>query len=666
MSTVSGTSSSGLNFTGLSTGIDTAKLVEGLTKFNQRRIDTLRKQQDEITSKQTAITGFQGKLFDLQLRANALARSAGSAFDGRKASSSDTTALTAAAGTAAVPGTYSLTVNSLAKAHQVASAGLIDPNTTIKQGTLTLQVGSGSATSITIDSRNNTLQGLADAVNTSNGEVRASIINDGSATPYRLLLTSSKTGEANAIAITNNLTSGTGTDINPATVQVQAAADAQVTLGSGSGALTVSNSTNQLNNLIPGTTLNLNRADTTRPIVVTVTNDVEATVKAAQDFVEAYNGIQDSIRDLTGFDPETKKAGILQGNRDVAELANDLASAIATTIPGLSPNANRLSSVGMSFDDKGKLLFNKEKFTQVVNGDTGVAIADLKKLFALSGTSDNPGVAFAIGSSKTKPTSGNPYQVNITQPATRAIVVATGPPAGTVTVIPANSSLQIKLNGLVANGISLQSGNYTIDALAAMIQQKINAAPALNGNLVTVGVESGKLQITSQTYGSASQVAITGGTALGDLGFTGAETATGTDVVGNFTANGRTEAATGSGQVLTGTAGNASTDGLQVRATIGVSGTANISVSQGLASRLSQTLNKYLDAKNGRFKAVNDTFNQQNSDIEKTITKQNATLEARTNDLQLKFAAMEAAVSKLKGVGASLTSLIPNRPTTSS
>src|SRR5204862_116125 len=145
----------------------------------------------------------------------------------------------------------------LAQAAQLSSSGYSDPNTAIKQGTLTLQVGTGTATTVTVDSRNNTLQGLADSINAAGGDVRASVVNDGtSGTPYRLLLTSSKTGSANGITVTNNLNIGTDAAIDPANTTVQAATDAQVTVGSGAGALTVTSTSNQFNNLIPGVSLN--------------------------------------------------------------------------------------------------------------------------------------------------------------------------------------------------------------------------------------------------------------------------------------------------------------------------------------------------------------------------------------------------------------------------
>jgi len=659
VSSLSGVSSSGLNFTGLATGIDTAKVIDGLTAINQKRIDSLKAQQSAITTKQSAFAGLQVKLLDLQFQANALARSAGGAFDGRKATTTDATAVAATAGTAAVPGTYTLTVNSLAKAAQLSSAGFADPNAAIKTGTLTLQVGSGNATTVTVDSRNATLQGLADAVNAAGGDVTASVVNDGSATPYRLLLTSSKTGAANTISVTNNLTGGTGADIDPAAGTVQAASDASVTVGSGSGAITVTAATNQMNKLIPGVSLNLLRADTTKPLTLTVTNDTDAGVKAVQGFVDSYNAVRDYLADLTKYDPDSKNAGVLLGNRDAAAIGDDLSAALTSVVPGLNPSVNRLSAVGLSLDEKGKLTFDSAKLTAAMNGQNGATPADVKKLFALSGSSDTSGVDFMVGTNSTKPSGSTPYQVQVTSPATRAVVVSGGPPAPTVIISPPNNTLQMKINGMLASGITLTPGSYTPDSLVSMLQQRINAAPTLDGNPVTVGLDAGgKISITSQQYGSGSSVAVVGGSAVSLLGFTGTESATGTDVAGQFVVNGIAEKATGSGQVLSGATGNAHTDGLQVRASSPTAGSANVTVGQGLASRLNGVMNKYLDASSGRLKTINDTYTQQSTDIDKTITRQNDVLASKTADLQTQFAAMESAVNQLKGIQTTLSSMV--------
>lgn len=657
-STITGLSTSGISFAGLATGIDTNSIIQGLTKIAQQNITNLQNQQQDIATKQTAFVTLQADLFDLQSKSSALARSAGSAFDGRTATSSDSTALTAAAGTAAMAGTYTVTVNALAQANQVASQGFADPNAQIKQGTLTLQVGTGTATTVTVDSRNNTLQGLANAINTAGGDVRATVINDGSATPYRLMLSTTKTGAANAIAVTNNLTTGTGADIDPTNTTLQAASDAQVKLGTGPGAIVVNSPTNQVNGLIPGVTLTAVAADPTRPLTLTVAANTAGITQAVQDFVSSYNTAVGFINDQSKFDTSTQTGGLLLGNSTASSLKSDLANALLNVIPGQNAAANRLSSVGLSFNDDGTLALDQNKLSQALSGQTGATIGDLKNLFALSGSSDNPGVAFSFGTDSTKPSGPGGYQVNVTAPATRATVVASGPPAPTITINPPDNTLLMKLNGLTSSGITIPSGDYTPDELVAILQQQINSNAALNGNQVTVGLDpNGNFQITSQQYGSASSVAITGGGAAAALGFTGTESATGTDVAGNFVVNGVTEAATGTGQTLAGNAGNANTDGLRVTSTLTAPGSANLTVNQGLASRLNAVLNSYLDPTNGRLKAVTDGYQSQIDDITKTITKDNDALSEQTQSLQTQFAAMETAVNNLKSIQSQLASL---------
>jgi flagellar hook-associated protein 2 len=658
MSAVRASNTNGLNFGGLATGIDTTKLVEGLTKINQRRIDALNQQKAGIVQKQTAFAALQGKLFDLQFKTNALSRSAGGAFDGRKATVSDETAVSVAAGTAAQPGTYALTVNALARAGQLASDGFADANAQIKEGTLTLQVGTGTATTVTVDSRNNTLQGLADSINAAGGDVRAAIVNDGSAAPFRLMLSSSKTGAANAISVTNNLTSGTGASIDPAARVVQAASDSSVTVGTGPGALTVTGATNTVNKLIPGVSLNLLRAEPGKAVTLTVANDTAATVTAVKDFVTAFNDVRDFLNEQTRFDPETKAAGVLQGNRDAAQLADELAASITATVPGANPSANRLSAVGIAFNEKGKLTFDESKLTAALSGQNGVTPADLKKLFALSGASDNPGVEFVLGGPKTQPTGAAPLVANVTAPATRATVTAAAAVAPLVTVSPPDNMLAVKVNGLLASGVTLTPGSYTPESLVAMLQERINASAALEGNFVSASLDGGgRIKLSSQQFGASSSVEVVSGSALPSLGFTAGQSALGTNVEGNFVVNGATETATGTGQVLSGAAGNATTDGLQLRATLSAPGTANVSVSRGLAGRLGAVLNKLLDPTSGRLKALNENFGQQVANLDKSVAKQNDLMQSRISDLEAKFAAMETSVNQLKGLQTQLSSL---------
>ena len=236
--------SSGISFSGLASGLNTNALIQNLLRFNQQRINLLNQTVQTDTQQQTAFQGVQSRLQTLQTAVSQLGQSQGSVFDNKVVSSSNTDLLTAAVGTGAQTGVTNLRVLSMAQADQIASQGFEDPNSVISQGTFQIEAGSNSAT-LTIDSTNNTLTGLAAAINNANIGVSATIVNTGSTDsrtqPYRLLLTSSSSGTANAIKITNSLAATGSGAVQPnfATAQIGPA----VTTASFSGTSAVTSST---------------------------------------------------------------------------------------------------------------------------------------------------------------------------------------------------------------------------------------------------------------------------------------------------------------------------------------------------------------------------------------------------------------------------------------
>lgn len=663
-----------LRLNGLATGIDSATIIDGLTSINQKRIDQLTSKKASIVQQQTTFSGLQAKLLDFQGRLTTLSRSVAGAFEGREATVSDDAIATAAASSTAQTGTFSIRVDSLAQAQQIASQGFADPSSNIKEGTLELRVGSGSTSSVTIDSTNNTLQGLVTAINNSGGDVKASIVKDGTATPFRLLLTSSKTGAENTIQITNNLNAGTGSDVT-IDQTVQAAADAQVRLGTGPGAIVAQSATNQVSDLIDGVTLNLKQADPTKTVTLSVENDTDAAKAAVKDLVDSFNSVIDFIDERDNFDSQTQTAGVLLGNRDVSDLQKELQNVLGGTVPGLNSKANSLTAIGVTFGSSGRLQVNEGRLDDALKGKIdGVTLNDVRKLFALTGSSTNPGVSFLLGSNNTKPTAANrPVQVDVTTAARRASISGASALAGTVTITSANNNFVIRVNGISSTLIALPPGDYNSASLAAAIQSRINADARLLNNDVAVDLDVGKLRIQSQAFGSSSNISFESGTALGaggPLGFLGTESGAGVNVAGTFTVGGVTEAATGVGQILTGKSGNATTDGLQVKVTlgdndIGAAPDASVSVTQGVASRLNQVLNRFIDPTSGRFKSIDDRFVKNIANIDSTVTRQNEILDQKKEQLVQQFAAMESAVSQLRNLGDQITAQLSSTTTRS-
>lgn len=750
---------------GLVSGMDTDKIITGLLAIDQAKITRISARASQIRTTQAAFQQIEARLLTLQGDVTQLARSVNGVFDGRSATSSDESLVTAAATPSAIPGTYTLRVNSLARAQMTAAQGFDDPGSTITQGTLDLRVGSGAVKTITIDGSNNTLQGLAQAINTAGAGVAATIVNDGSGSqPYRLLLTATGTGSAGAVTMTNHLadsagnaikpvfdqsflgsislgtgytgtsvptvnagagaftgttnnrytftvvTGGTvGTDnnlqvayadasgqhtgtltINAADVDqelavaegvrvkfaagtlvagqtfsvkgyvptVQDAADASVTLGSGAGALTLTSSTNTLDGLLPGVTLNLKGSDPGQTVSVQVASDVQAAHQAVKDFVTAYNDLMSKVDELTAYDSQSGQGGPLLGNRSATQIQDSIRAAVSDVVAGLGPQANRLSILGISTDDNGRLVLNDATLTDVLAGNKpGVTLADVRRIFALSAASTNPGFQFITGSTKTK-ASATPYTVQITQAAEQARVTAASVLAASTTIDATNNTFALTVDGTSVS-VTLASGNYTAEALSQAVQGAINDSPNLAGRRVTVGLDAGRLSITSASYGSTSQIAIGAGSANAALGLSGTESSQGKDVAGSFLVGGMTETARGIGQLLIGDAGNANTADAQLRITltaaqVGAGTSADLTITRGIASKVDLALNSLLDPVSGRMKSIDDDFKTQLDDLDAQTQRQNDYIATRRQNLLQQFAAMETTLAKLQAAGSFL------------
>jgi flagellar hook-associated protein 2 len=754
--------------TGIASGLDTNALIQDLTAIDQAQISSTQSQVSSLASQQNAFQKIGADLSTLRSDIASLAQSNNGVFDIRNATSSNPNLVTAAATSSAVPGVYGLTVNNLAAANEIASQGFASATAPITQGTFQISSGSNSAT-ITIDSTNDTLQGLATAINNAGVGVTASIVNDGSGSgnqPFRLLLSANQTGTANAIQITNSLAAdnngavlpafngtyigaastaagytgtavptsnsgagaytGTSNDtytftvVNSGTVgtdsiqlaytdssgansgtitvgaantpqnvaqglqvalsagnvvqgqsftvkayvpTVQQAANASVTVGSGSGALNIQSATNQIDGLIQGVTVNLLGAASNTPLTLTVGGDTEQASSAIQGFVSDFNTLMSDIDQDVSYDPQSGQAGLLLGNVDATNIQDQLRSLVGGVVSGANPKLNNLGALGITFDNSGQLQVNQTTLSNVLAGNvSGVSLDDVKALFALTGSSNTTGVSFAGGSDKAQASTNGPYQVNIRQAAQQASILASGQLGATTSITSANNTFGITVNGIASGTITIPPDDYSQAGLAQAVQNAINSQPALAANQVTVSVSGSQLSITTNNYGSAAQIAISSGTAIGSggpLGFNGTETGTGTDVAGNFDVNGLIENATGQGQLLTGNSGNANTANLAVTvsltaAQVGAGTTADLTVSRGLASQLTVALDGLLAPNTGQLANLNNGYQTTEDDLNQQITQMQTNLQTKQQALADQFTAMEQAVSQLQSISSFL------------
>jgi flagellar hook-associated protein 2 len=278
-------------------------------------------------------------------------------FQGRQATLSDADFVAATAGTSAVPGRYAIEVEQLATTHKLQSAPAAYPNATTPVGVGTLHITSGVLNfDVVIDSSNNTLAGIAAAINSSAAgtKVQATVLTG--ATEARLTIAARSIGAANAITITQ--TDGDGGLaglVYPAgggLTQVQAALDAQAVIDG----VPVTSTTNTLSGAISGVdiTLEAEHADD-QTTEITIGYDHTAARQTIDQLVKSYNEVVDAIKSVSSYNPETKQGGPLFGDAGVRNLVFQLRRELTSNVPALAGPFDMLADIGISADLNGKL-----------------------------------------------------------------------------------------------------------------------------------------------------------------------------------------------------------------------------------------------------------------------------------------------------------------------
>jgi flagellar hook-associated protein 2 len=323
--------------TGIGSGLDIGAIVSSLTTaFGAAQTSQLTNQQTTLDSQVSAYGTFTSALDTLKLALPALEDP--SQLAGFAATVADKTIASATTSSDAVAGTYSLLVNNLATVATATSAPL-SGSAAVGTGTLTISVG-GSSTAITIDSTNNTLAGIAAAINSApNAGVSASVI--ATTGGSRLVLTGTNTGAANQITVTPSGGDGGLASLALTTVP---ALDASYDINN----FPASSGSNVVANAVSGVTLNLLQASVAgTPTTLTVSPDTSSAQKAIDGFVTAVNGVLSSIATLTSYDPSSQTAGPLNGNATLEAFQNQLQS-ILGQFSNAGGGINSLTDLGIT------------------------------------------------------------------------------------------------------------------------------------------------------------------------------------------------------------------------------------------------------------------------------------------------------------------------------
>jgi flagellar hook-associated protein 2 len=371
---------------GVGSGLDIESIVSKLVQAEGTPKRTqLQSQQASVQARLSAYGQMRSALAQLQTAVGTLKEAA--IFRSRSTTVGDADVLAASAGSAAAPGAYAVEVVRLAKGAKLASGAYAAAAAAVGTGTLTLTSG-GRTFAVAIDGANNTLSGIRDAINAAkdNPGIAATLVtaNDG----VRLVLTSSTTGSASAITVTQAGGDGglAGLAYDPANgvtglTSLQAAQDSRVVVDG----FTYDSSSNTVTGALDGVTLTLKKESATGVTVpLTVSVDNAKAQGAISAFAAAYNQVLQGLRAMGAYDASRRQGGPLVGDALLRAVTSSVRTQLGSVSPGLAGNAyTSLADVGITTNLDGTLKTDGAKLAAALNDS-----AALQRLFT-----DDAGVA---------------------------------------------------------------------------------------------------------------------------------------------------------------------------------------------------------------------------------------------------------------------------------
>ena len=400
-------------------GLNITQIVDSLVEA-----DTIPKKnmlEEDKTTKQTEISAFASLASEL----NSLKFDLSSLADSNKyvpTSGNSNLAISVSDNSTATAFSSDVTVNSLASQQTLEFSGsspFTSPTASINTGTLTLNLGTwnssaGSFTNkstpvtytVTVNSSNNTLQGLASSLNALSG-ISASVLQT-SAGVYSLVV-KSPMGADNAIRITTTDTGlnqfradptiGSGSPA-PATAQKQAASDAELVVDG----VTVKRTSNSISNIFSGYTIDLKgETDTLTPSNFNVSSslDVDSAFNNAKTLVDRLNLTRTYFDELLDRGIDDGEKGTLSADPVMKAISNQIRKLTENSLVGFGSNSRYLSELGIQTKRDGTLLINEKSFKEAVENDP----TSYDAIFNSSITSDNTNLAISK-TSISKPKAG--------------------------------------------------------------------------------------------------------------------------------------------------------------------------------------------------------------------------------------------------------------------
>lgn len=349
---------------GIGSGLDINDIVTKLMEIERQPINTLTTKKAQVNAQISAYGALKSKVADFQ---SAMANlKSPQKFQVFKASSGNESVFTSSVSGNAVAGNYNIDVVALAERDKIATKAYADTSAVVGEGTLNIRVGENNF-ELTIDSSNNTLAGVRDAINSTadNTGVSATIVTGDEGA--RLVLSSTETGLANALRISVTDSDGNDTDeggLSALAYNPEAGVEFRAAISSAQDALiridgfAVSSSSNTFTGAIDGVAIT---AAAVGASTLTVSRDDEKILESVEAFASAFNALRTEINQ--------QRKGQLEADSTLLTLERQIFDVLnaGSAIEGSS--FNYLIEAGVSIDKNGVMAVDKDRVAEIMNSD---------------------------------------------------------------------------------------------------------------------------------------------------------------------------------------------------------------------------------------------------------------------------------------------------------
>jgi flagellar hook-associated protein 2 len=339
-----------VTFTGLSSGIDSASLVNQLVAAERARATLIANRQSDLSTQRSIVGSLSSALAALGTVARGM--DLATEVQPRTAASSDAR-VTVAASSGAAATVHDVRVQHLARGQITASRTFESAAAgQLSNGSLSITIGD---TTQSIDySSTDSLADIASKINSSGAAVSASVLFDG--TSYRIMVASNATGTAAAPQFSD---SGDGLDLsNPDNITVAARnATAEI------DGVEVTRGSNVFDDVITGLTLTLvsAHAETDPPATVRVAFDSNGLRDKLKSFVTAYNAVNTALHAQLDYTGTKRGTNTLFGDATLRQLQGAIGAVMSDGY-----GDSTLGTVGLVRGRDGALTLDETRLTSAL------------------------------------------------------------------------------------------------------------------------------------------------------------------------------------------------------------------------------------------------------------------------------------------------------------